>query len=77
MGNVIFNPTAHRIAFCTPGYTADDYLNGCALSCPIEVVSSLAFIEWSVQPSLIRSTRRQHHSRTVCCGMVQTSMRMS
>jgi hypothetical protein len=59
--------TAHRIAFCTPGQTVMRLLNdrvgdkdpdatrilfdGCAVSCPVPVVSSVVKIEWSSQPT--------------------------
>ena len=47
---------AHRIAFCTPGFTSNsstDSLSpeGCALSCPIPVKSRVASIRWAAQPS--------------------------
>lgn len=57
VGNVMYRPTFHKIAFCTAGATSSDELDGCSLSCPIQVVSSLAHIEWSVQPSVVRSGR--------------------
>jgi hypothetical protein len=51
---------AHRIAFCVPGATAgaSDITagadsrapEGCALSCPIHVVSRVVTIRWSTQP---------------------------
>ena len=51
----------HRIAFCTAGgwgAAADPtLLEGCALSCPVAVVSRVAAIEWSAQPEVLRSSR--------------------
>ena len=51
-GTPVTFPTVHRIAFCTPGQTNDDYTSGCALSCGISVVGRTSIIEWAVQPTV-------------------------
>ena len=53
---VVRYPEAHRIAFCTPGFTSNSSADGtspdgCALSCPIAVKSKVVNIRWAAQPS--------------------------
>lgn len=52
-----YKATHHRIAFCSAGNGGLGPERGCALSCPITVLSRLAEIEWASYPLVLRSLR--------------------
>ena len=47
----------HKIAYCSPGSSgAPGVLDGCAVSCAMQVRSRATQITWSVQPQYLRTT---------------------
>ena len=56
----------HKLAFCTAGgwgHSTPTLLEGCGVSCPSQVVSRVARIDWSTQPEVVRSSRAPEDSQ--------------